>query len=329
MVQAGDGRTRQAIRVPPGALRSGGIVDAGATNGSRSQGHTEGHLSVCGGCESPLGVSCGTIETTIHDEDGAVRKVDELTHGTGLEHVVILLPSRTGSVKWFGGDALAVLGSGNQPGIDEGPGIVTPVILGHVTTTAEEDGRVVLVFWGHWKHGNTSRGRVDADDATGNVGEANLFKGIGVPKHGGDVCLEEHPSGGHHEGMGVRVETGSVDHELHDPGVASGWEKLYGGLSGASLVGGVGVGVVPVDVSTVYEAADQSNGTIGEGLSGGIPTRLLHLQHCRIFPPSALGFRDEVRVGASARADDTNCTSTVVILVSLVVLGRGTVGVWH
>ena len=329
MVETGDGRSRQAIRAPSGTLRSGGIIDTGATNGSRSQGHTEGHLSVCGGCESSLGVSCGAVETTVHDEESAIRKVDELAHGTGLEHIVILFPSRAGSIEWLRGDALTVRGSGNQPGIDEGPGIVTPVILGHVATTTEEDGRGVVVLRGQRKHGSTSRGGVDANDAIGNVRKANLFEGIRVPKHCGDVCLDEHLSGGHHEGVSVRVETGGIDHELHDLGVASGWVKLDSGLSGASLVGGVSIGVVPIDVSTVDETADQSDGTIAEGLSGRIPTRLLHLQHCRIFPPSARGVRDEIRVGAGARVDYTNCTSTVVILVSVVVLSRGTVGVWY
>ena len=60
--------------------------------------------------------------------------------------MAILLPHGAGAVKWLGGDVLAVLGSGNEPGIDKRPGIVTPIILGHVTTTTEEEGRVVVVF---------------------------------------------------------------------------------------------------------------------------------------------------------------------------------------
>ena len=98
MVQTGDAGSGQTIRTPSGALRSGRIVDARATNGSRGQGHTEGHLSVGGGCKSPFRVSGGTIETAIYNEESGIGKDDELTHGTGLKHVVVLLPSGTGSV---------------------------------------------------------------------------------------------------------------------------------------------------------------------------------------------------------------------------------------
>ena len=148
VVQAGDGRTRQTVRAPSRALGSGRIVDAGTTNGSRGQGHTEGHLSVGRGGEGSLCVSGGTIEPTVHDEESGIRKDDELTHGTTLEKVIILLPNRAGSVERLGSDALAVLGSGNQPGIDEGPGVVAPVVLRHVATTAEEESRIVLVLRG-------------------------------------------------------------------------------------------------------------------------------------------------------------------------------------
>jgi len=328
MVQTGDARSRQAIRVPSRTLGGGGIVDAGATDGSGSERHTEGHLRVCGGCEGPLGVSCGTIETAVHNEESAIGKYDELTHGTGLEHVIILLPSGAGSVEGLGGDALAVLGSGNQPGIDEGPGVVTPIVLGHVATTAEEESRVVVVVWGQRKHGDTSGGRVDSNDVTRNVGKANLVEGVGVPKHGRDVCLDEHLSGGHHERVSVGVETGSVDHKLHELGVTFGWVELDSGFSGPSLGSGIGIGVVSIDISTVDETADHGDGTIGEGLSGRVPTGLLHLQHTSIFPPSAFGLRNEIRVGTGARVDDTDGTSTVVILISLVELGRSTIGVW-
>jgi len=34
-----------------------------------------------------------------------------------------------------------------------------------------------------------------------------------------------------------------------------------------------------VDVAAVDEATNQSNGAVSEGLSGRVPTRLLHLQH--------------------------------------------------
>ena len=128
--------------------------------------------------------------------------------------------------------------------------------------------------------------------------------------------------------MGVRIETGGVDHELHEFGVAPGREELDGGLGGTPLSSGIGVWVVPVDVATVDEAANQSDGTVSERLGGGVPSRLLHLQHSRVFPPSTLGFGNEIGVRASARVDDTNGPGPVVILIGLVELRRGTVGVW-
>ena len=320
MVQTGNVRARQTIRFPSGTLGSGRIVDARATDGSRGQGHTERHLSVGGGGKSPLRVPGGAIETTVHHEEGTVGKVDKLTHGAGLEHVIILLPNRAGSVEWFRGDALAVLGSGNQPGVDKGPGVVTPAVFGHVATAAEEESGVIVVRRGQGEHGDTSGGRVDSDDVAWNVGEADLLECVGVPKHGGNVGLDEHLSGGHHEGVSVRVEARGIDHELHDLGVALGWEELDGGLGGTSLGSGIGVWVVPVDVATVDEAANQSNGTIGKGLSGRVPTRLLHLQHVRIFVPLAFGSRNEIRIRAGARIDDTDGPGTVVILVGIVVL---------
>lgn len=66
-------------------LGSGGIIDAGTANGSRSQGHAEGHLSICGDGESPLGIASSAVETAIHKEESAIRENDELTHGMGLE----------------------------------------------------------------------------------------------------------------------------------------------------------------------------------------------------------------------------------------------------
>ena len=163
---------------------------------------------------------------------------------------------------------MAVVGSGNIPSIDEGPRVVAPVVLGHVATTTEEEGRVVLVLRGQRKHGNPSRGGVYSNDTIGDVGEAILVEGVGIPKHGGNVGLDEHISGGHHEGVSVRVETGGINHELHDPCSARGWEELDSGLSGTSLGGWVGVGVVSVDIATVDEATNKSDSPIGKGFSG-------------------------------------------------------------
>ena len=306
---------------PPRTLRSVRVVDAGTTNGSGSQGHAVGHLGVRGGSESPLCVSSGTVEPTVDHEEGAIRKTDELAHGARLQHVVVLHPSGARSVLWLRGYALTIAGSGDQPSIDEGPGVVTPVILGHVATTAEDDSGGVVVLRSQREHGNTSGGRVDSNDTSGHVGETSFLEGIWVPQHSGYVGLEEHLPRGHHEGVSVGVETRSVDHELHLLGRARGWEELDGRLGSTSFCSGICVGIVPVDVASVDETTDQSDGTIGEGLSGRVPTRFLHLQNVGIFPPSALGVGDEVGIGTSARVENSNGTSAVVILVSRVVRG--------
>jgi hypothetical protein len=76
---------------------------------------------------------------------------------------------------------LTVAGSGNKPGVDKWPGIVTPVMLGDVVTTAEADGGVVVILGGQWEHGNASGGRVDADNIARHVRETGLFEGGRVP----------------------------------------------------------------------------------------------------------------------------------------------------
>ena len=224
---------------------------------------------------------------------------------------------------------MAVLGSGNQPGIDKWPGVVTPVVLRHVTTAAEEDGGIVVVLRSQRKHRDTTGGRIDSDDTTRHVGKASLAEGCRVPQHGGNVGLDEHLARGHHEGVGVRVETRSIDHELHLLGGAFRGEELDSGFGGTSFGCWVGVGVIPVDVTTVDETTDQSNCTIGEGFSSRVPTRLLHLQHIGIFPPTALRIGNEIVVGSSTRVDDTNGAGAVVILEGRVILGRGTAWVWN
>ena len=42
----------------------------------------------------------------------------------------------------------------------------------------------------------------------------------------GNICLQEHLARGHEEGVGIGVETGRVNHELHDGCVAEGREEF-------------------------------------------------------------------------------------------------------
>ena len=127
--------------------------------------------------------------------------------------------------------------------------------------------------------------------------------------------------------MSVGVETRGVNHELHLLGIALGWEEFDSRFSGASLGRGVSVGVVPVNVTTVDETSDQSNCAIGEGLGSRIPTRLLHLQHIGVFPPTARRIGNELGIGAGTRVKDSNGAGTVVVLVGRVEVTRTTAGV--
>lgn len=120
--------------------------------------------------------------------------------------------------------------------------------------------------------------------------------------------------------MSVGVETRSVDHKLHLLGGPFRWEELDGGLCGTSFGSGVGVGVVPIDVTTVDEATNQSEWYRRQEARGRIPTRLLPLQHVCVLPPSALGLVDEISVGAGTRVKNTGGASAVVILVCRVEL---------
>ena len=136
---------------------------------------------------------------------------------------------------------------------------------------------------------------------------------------GGEVGLYEHLSGGHEVGVGVRVETGGGDHELHEGGVAPGRVKLESGCRSATLVGGVDVGHVPVDVPAAGEATDECDGAIAERLCGRVPACLLHGEDVWVVEPltGRVG-----HVGGGARVEYADGLSAVIVVVHVVIVGR-------
>jgi hypothetical protein len=106
---------------------------------------------------------------------------------------------------------------------------------------------------------------------------------------GRDIGLHKHFPGSEQVCMRVRIEAGCLHHELHHLcGDAIARKELIGGLGGTSFEGGIGVGIVSVDVTSVDEAANEDNSAVCQGLSGGIPTLLLHLNEGRVIEPLAI-----------------------------------------
>lgn len=124
--------------------------------------------------------------------------------------------------------------------------------------------------------------------------------------------------------MRVRVEAGSIDHELHGSGRPSiCWIILVGAFGGTTLELWVNVGVVPVDVTAVCKAADNDDVAFSGWLSRRIPSPFLHGEYTRIIEPATLS---GLKVGSSRTGvEDTNCFSAVVILIQGIIRGRALV----
>lgn len=76
--------------------------------------------------------------------------------------------------------------------------------------------------------------------------------------------------------MSVRVQTGSLRHEIHDlRGLAIRREELERRFSSTARKGGVIVGSVSVDISSVDKASNDDDGSIAQHLCGGIPSLFL------------------------------------------------------
>ena len=78
------------------------------------------------------GVTGSTIVSTVDDKQSTVGKGNELTHGTGFQHRVVLNVDRSGTVCGLGSDAMASFGGGVVPSVDEGPGVIAPGLIGHI-----------------------------------------------------------------------------------------------------------------------------------------------------------------------------------------------------
>lgn len=98
---------------------------------------------------------------------------------------------------------------------------------------------------------------------------------------------------------------------------AVGGEELVSRVGSATFGGRVDVGVVPVDVTTVGEAAHEHDRTVTKRLRTRIPPLRLHGQKRRVVEPLAVGGGEVVF--ARARVQDTDTLGTVVVAESGVV----------
>lgn len=120
--------------------------------------------------------------------------------------------------------------------------------------------------------------------------------------------------------MGIRVETGRGDHELHDGGIAPGRVKLESGGCTTTFVLGVDVGHVPIDVPTGSESTDEDDGAIAECFCGCVPAHVLHCEHGGVVVPLASRIR---QVSGVARIQNPDRLATVIVAVHVVIVGRG------
>ena len=138
---------------------------------------------------------------------------------------------------------------------------------------------------------------------------------------GGDIGLHEHFPGSEQVCMCVGIEARCLHHELHHLcGDAIAREELVGGLGGTSFEGWIGVGIVSVDITAVDEAANENNSAVCQGLSGGIPTLLLHLNEGRVIEPLAIRGGQVIAVGT--RIEDSDGFGAIVVHVDVVVRAR-------
>lgn len=134
---------------------------------------------------------------------------------------------------------------------------------------------------------------------------------------GRDICLQEHLSGGHEEGVRVRVETGGINHELHVGRGSGGREELISRLSGTALGSWVCVREVAVDVPAADETADDGDGAICHWFRRRVPPVLLHGEEGRIVEPLAILIPG---IGvASTGIEDTDGFAAVVVADSCIV----------
>jgi hypothetical protein len=99
-----------------------------------------------------------------------------------LEHIIILLIRWCRAVGGFGGEALAVGRCRILPSINGRGGVIAPVLVWHVGAAAEEDGWIVVVSRCEGEHGNSARGWVNTNYATGHIWKRSFSVGVKVPE---------------------------------------------------------------------------------------------------------------------------------------------------
>lgn len=129
-----------------------------------------------------LGISSRSVRTSVDDEHRAVRERDELAHSSSNGEIIVLDVDRVGAIGRFGRDGVAVVGSGVVESVDDGERIVTPLIVCHVGTAAEENGGSVVVGRGEREHGCGTGGGIDTDDLVWHVWKVGFRVGRVVPE---------------------------------------------------------------------------------------------------------------------------------------------------
>ena len=133
---------------------------------------------------------------------------------------------------------------------------------------------------------------------------------------GGEIGLYEQLARGHKISVCIRVETGRLDHKVHDGRTPPRRVKLVGGRRTTALVRGVDVGDVPVDVATGGEPTDEDDGAVAECLCGRVPAHVLHGEFGGVVVPLAVGVGQVV---GRAWVENADRLAPVIVAIDVVV----------
>src|ERR1700753_4097782 len=90
---------------------------------------------------------------------------------------------------------------------------------------------------------------------------------------GGVVGLNKHFSAGHEIGMRICVKTTGLAHELHHLRfLVSRWPEFKSRFSSFALVERIVIRIISINVTTVYKAANENDGTVAKCFDTGVPT---------------------------------------------------------
>ena len=102
--------------------------------------------------------------------------------------------------------------------------------------------------------------------------------------------------------MRIRIQSARLDHELHNLRVASTRMELVRWLRRTIAILRICIGCIPVDITAIYEAANEDDSPVREGFASWIPAVLLHLKAIGGVVPGTVGVEPQSTVGDLKKA---------------------------